>query len=360
MTGRAHCCVLVWHAEGQTFAEIGTAGRARGGLLTPGEDATWSLACHGTCVADQSVRLPVVAGKRAWLAVLLAGLVVWLLAAGVTAITTDPILIPTLFLIGSFLVPVTVVAFALGRLDDCRLTTNVVLTGFLAAGTIGVVVSAVTEIYLLPTGAGPLGNAAGFFGVGLIEEVSKGAVLVAVGWGVRERTVHGGWSWGPPSCRLRRLRKRGLRLLRVYPAHRRPPRAEHSADRGVASHARSVRPSDLDRAARWCTLRGRRSTKGGFRLTKRLGWTLVGVAALHGAWDASYGWAIWITQELIGSGWIADWPDGSYWELAPTQQELWVFQVMYDGALVVNAAIGLTWVVRSWRRGHGTPGRLRP
>ncbi|MGH3461760.1 MAG: PrsW family glutamic-type intramembrane protease [Kribbellaceae bacterium] len=147
-------------------------------------------------MADQSVGFPVAAGKRAWLAVLLAGVLVWFLAAGVTAITEDDILVPTLFMIGSFLVPVTVVTFALGRLDDCRLTANVILTGFLAAGTIGVVVSAVTEIYLLPTGSGPLGNALGFFGVGLIEEVSKGAVLVAVAWRVRERTVHGGMVLG--------------------------------------------------------------------------------------------------------------------------------------------------------------------
>ena len=152
-------------------------------------------------MADQSLRVPVGAGKRAWVAVLrLTGVLVWLLAAGVTAITDDLILIPTLFLIGSFLVPVTVVTFALARLDDCRLTSSVILKGFLAAGTIGVVVSAVTEIYLLPTGAGPVGDALGFFGVGLIEEVSKGAVLVAVAWRVAERTrCTEEWSWGPRS-----------------------------------------------------------------------------------------------------------------------------------------------------------------
>ena len=104
-------------------------------------------------------------------------------------------MVPTLFLIGSFLVPVTVVAFALGRLDDCRLTTDVVL-GFLAAGTIGVVVSAVTEIYLLPTGLGRWVMRLGFFGVGLIEEVSKGAVLVAVAWGYASARCTAGWSWG--------------------------------------------------------------------------------------------------------------------------------------------------------------------
>ena len=319
------------------------------------------VTCHCPSVADQSVRLPFVAGKRAWLAVLLAGLLVWLLAAGVTAITTDPILVPTLFLIGSFLVPVTVVTFALGRLDDCRLTTNVVLTGFLAAGTIGVVVSAVTEIYLLPTGAGPLGNAAGFFGVGLIEEVSKGAVLVAVAWRVRERTVHGGMVLGATvGAGFAAFESAGYAFYAYI---------QHTDDHPELN----ILQTEVSRAMlapfghlTWTALLGgalfavAAPPKGGFRLTKRLGWTLVGVAALHGAWDASYGWAIWITQGLIGSGWIADWPDGSYWEVAPTQQELWVFQVMYDGALVVNAAIGVIWVVRSWRRGGRRAGKAPP
>ena len=83
--------------------------------------------------------------------------------------------------------------------------------------------------------------------------------------------------------------------------------------------------------------------RGGFRFTKRLGWTLVGVSALHGAWDASYGWAIWVTQGLTGSGWIADWPDDSYWEVVPTKHQLWIYQAMYDGALAVIATIGVVW-----------------
>ena len=52
-------------------------------------------------------------------------------------------------------------------------------------------------------------------------------------------------------------------------------------------------------------------------------------------------------RQLLGAG-----PD--------KQEELWVFQVMYDGALVVNAAIGLVWVVRSWRRGARHAGKAAP
>ena len=302
-------------------------------------------------MADQSVGLAAVAGKRAWLAVLLAGVLVWSLAAGATAITEDAILIPTLFLIGSFLVPVTVVTFALGRLDDCHLTTNVILKGFVAAGTIGVVVSAVTEIYLLPTGSGPIGNALGFFGVGLIEEVSKGAVLVAVAWRVRERTVHGGMVLGATiGAGFAAFESAGYAFYAYV---------QHTDDHPELN----ILQTEISRAMlapfghlTWTALLGgalfaaASPPNGGFRFTKRVGWTLLGVAALHGAWDASDGWSVWLTQGITGNGWIADWPDGSYWEGVSTRQERWVFQGIYDAALAVDATIGVVWVVLSWRR----------
>jgi protease PrsW len=66
---------------------------------------------------------------------------------------------------------------------------------------------------------------------------------------------------------------------------------------------------------------------------------------------------IWVTQGLTGNGWIADWPDGTYWEGVPTQREQWTFQGMYDGALVVIALVGLLWVIHSWRHGARHAGR---
>jgi protease PrsW len=303
-------------------------------------------------MVDGSAKFPVVVGKRAWLTVLLSGTLIWLLAAGVTAITTDAILTPTLFLVGSFLVPVAVVTFALGRLDDCHLTSDVILKGFVVAGTIGVLVSAVTEIYLLPTGSGPVGNAAGFFGVGLIEEVSKGAVFVAVAWHVRERTVRGGMVLGATvGAGFAAFESAGYAFWAYV---------QHADDHPELS----ILQTEVTRAMlapfghlTWTALLGgalfaaAAPARGGFRLTKRLGWTLAGVVALHGAWDASYGWSIWLAQGVTGNGWIADWPDGYYWESTPTRSETWAFQTIYDATLVVLSALGLTWVILSWRRG---------
>ncbi|BBH67832.1 hypothetical protein ACTI_45170 [Actinoplanes sp. OR16] len=303
------------------------------------------------------VEQSVVVGKRAWFTVLVAGLFVWLLAAGVTAITDDAILTPTLFLVGSFLIPVTVVTFALGRLDDSRLGFSVVLKGFLIAGTVGVLVSAVTEIYLLPTGSGPVGNAAGFFGVGLIEELSKGAVLVAVAWGLRERTVHGGMVLGAVvGAGFAAFESAGYAFWTYV---------QHTDDHPELN----ILQVELSRAMlapfghlTWTALLGgalfaaAAPRNGGFRLTARVWWTLLGVVTLHGIWDACYGWAIWLTQGLTGNGWVADWPDDHYWELTPTREELLIFQGFYSTTQIVLSVIGLVWVILSWRRGrHRTP-----
>jgi protease PrsW len=73
------------------------------------------------------------------------------------------------------MVPATVAAFALSRNREGYLTTEEVLLGFLAAGTLGVVATALLEVYLLPTAKGT------FIAVGLIEELGKGVVLLARG-----------------------------------------------------------------------------------------------------------------------------------------------------------------------------------
>ena len=69
---------------------------------------------------------------RLWKLLLAGGLVTWLIAAVVTEVTDDNILVPTVIIVGSFLVPVTMAAFALSRRRDGYLTTEEVVLGFLA------------------------------------------------------------------------------------------------------------------------------------------------------------------------------------------------------------------------------------
>src|SRR5689334_1958968 len=60
---------------------------------------------------EHFVHLP----TRLWKLLLVGGAAIWLVAAGVTALTADNILVPTVIVVGSFLVPVTMAAFALSR-----------------------------------------------------------------------------------------------------------------------------------------------------------------------------------------------------------------------------------------------------
>ena len=78
--------------------------------------------------------------------------------------------------------------------------------------------------------------------------------------------------------------------------------------------------------------------------------TFAGVVVLHAAWDASNGWAITLTQGILGDGWTLDWPRTKDWVGFPTGQELEVYNAISFGLLVLIAAIGTFWLVREWRR----------
>ena len=57
---------------------------------------------------EHFVHLP----TRLWKLLLAGGLVTWLVAAAVTEATNDTILVPTVIIVGSFIVPVTMAAWA--------------------------------------------------------------------------------------------------------------------------------------------------------------------------------------------------------------------------------------------------------
>src|SRR4029078_7109060 len=128
--------------------------------------------------------------KSVWKYLLLGGTAVWLFAALITGLTQDDILAPTLLLCGLFRLPVTLVAWVLSLRPEGYLTTPEVVFGFLAAGTVAVVTTALAETYVLPEAAGT------FIGVGIIEETGKGLVLLAVAHTVHHREPRDGMLLG--------------------------------------------------------------------------------------------------------------------------------------------------------------------
>lgn len=96
-------------------------------------------------------------------------------------------LVPLVIDVGSLLVPVTTVAFALSRRREGFLT-RADRARILAAGTLGLSRRRRFELYLLSATTGT------FIGVGILEELGTGAVLLAVARRVPHLSHGTGWS----------------------------------------------------------------------------------------------------------------------------------------------------------------------
>ena len=104
--------------------------------------------------------------------ILFGGIFLWLASVLVTFITGNPNLVPTVIMVGSFLVPVTFVAYAFEHRASDTLTEQTIFVGFVYGGILGVLGASLLEATLL--GREPL---PAYIGVGLIEEGCKLAVL---------------------------------------------------------------------------------------------------------------------------------------------------------------------------------------
>ena len=279
--------------------------------------------------------------KRVWKLLLVVGAAVWIVAAVVTELTDDNILVPTVIIVGSFMVPVTVAAFALSREREGYLTTEEVLLGFLAAGTLGVVTTALLEVYLLPAAAGT------FIAVGFIEEVGKGAVLLAVAHQVHHREPRDGMVLGAVvGAGFAAFESAGYALQAMLENINERPVVnilETEAFRAVLAPFGHITWTALLGGALFASSRG-----GRFRVTGRLVGTFVGIVTLHAIWDQAYGWAVALSKGVNGVGWALLWPNAEHWPVQPSAGELLWFNVFYDGILVVLGLIGVIWVLREW------------
>ena len=126
-----------------------------------------------------------------WWAVFLIGLALWGAAVGSVFVTGDIIVLPTVFLLGSFLVPVTAVVWYLDHDPSPVLSPSRIVTAFLVAGVLGLLAAAFLE-YWLVYGPGLRGN----LKVGLIEEFVKGVAIVALAIGLPSYTRRAGMVLG--------------------------------------------------------------------------------------------------------------------------------------------------------------------
>ncbi len=126
-----------------------------------------------------------------WWAVLLIGLALWLAAVGAVFVTGNIIVLPTIVLLGSFMVPVTGVVWYLDHDGSAALSPRRIVSGFIIAGVLGILVASLLEFWLV-YGPGTIG----LLKVGFIEEFVKGAAIVLLAWGLGSYTTRDGMVLG--------------------------------------------------------------------------------------------------------------------------------------------------------------------
>ena len=286
-------------------------------------------------------RAAVRTGRRTWLHILVTGLVLWAACVAVIVVTRNINLVPTLILLGSFVVPVSYVAWAFGHWADEHVTTALIVRAFVVGGLLGVLGASVLETYLLHP------SYLMFFGVGLIEEGVKGAALIFVARRLPRLHARDGVVLGAAvGAGFAAFETMGYAFTAMLTLHGLSVRAlvETELLRGVLApfgHGlwTAILGGVLFGAAR----------EGVFRYTRAVIGTYLWVSVLHGLWDSAQQVAVVITYLLTGTTWQLHLLTVGY--LArPTATQVHLFTVMSTLILIVVALLGVLSLFLIWRR----------
>lgn len=290
-------------------------------------------------------------GQRApsWWRTLLVGFALWLASVLVTAVTQNFNMIPTVVLLGSFLVPVSAVLWYLDHYSGETLSDRDVLNGFLVGGVLGVLGASLLESWLLT------GGALVYVGVGLIEEGVKLLALLLVAWRLPHYSARDGVVLGAAvGFGFAALESSGYALTALFA----------SAGQGALSLS-SLVESELVRGVLapvghglWTAILGGAlfaAARGGrFRFSRGLVLTYIAVAALHAIWDSMRGIALLITGLLSSAPiQVLATPQGPVLEPSPAQVHLFTAAEIAGFALV--SVLGLAWLRSLWRRTRRAP-----
>jgi protease PrsW len=280
--------------------------------------------------------------RRSWLGIFVGGLALWVATVLVTFATQNSNLIPTIILLGSFLVPVTFVTYAFSHAYPI-ITPQRIFGAFVVGGILGVLGASLLEAEFLNTP-----SAFTYLGVGLIEEAVKLAALWLLArrlprYAVRDGMVLGATvglgfaafeSAGYAFNAL--FTTNGLSLLDVV---------ETEVLRGILTPiGHGVWTAILGGAMFAAASRHWR-----LRATAALfGWYVV-VALLHALWDASSGIAVWLTLLLTNTP--AQWLIiGAGHAPTVTPAQVHIYTILNWVLLGLDGLLGLLIFIRHWRR----------
>ncbi|HEX2355563.1 MAG TPA: PrsW family glutamic-type intramembrane protease [Micromonosporaceae bacterium] len=279
-----------------------------------------------------------------WIRIFAGGLALWLATVLVTFATHNANLVPTIILVGSFLVPVTFVAYAFRR-ANAVVTPQRIFGAFVYGGVLGVLGASLLETALLAHL-----SALAYVAIGLIEEAVKLAVLWLLARRLPYYTMRDGMVLGAAvgfgfaafetaGYAFNALfTQSGLSLLNLV---------ETEALRAVLTPVGHGLWTAILGGALFATAARTRSGR------PRLRWALVGwyavVALLHAFWDGSQSIAVWLTLYLTGTP--TQWAMARLGEVpGVTQPQVDLFTVLSWTMLAVDGLVGLLLLTLRWRR----------
>jgi RsiW-degrading membrane proteinase PrsW (M82 family) len=279
-----------------------------------------------------------------WARVLLGGLGLWVATVVITFATGNVNLVPTIILLGSFLIPVTFVLYAFARADEV-LTAQRIFTAFICGGVLGVLGATVLEAALLRQPSGW-----SYVGVGLIEEAVKLATLWLLARRLPRYTVRDGMVLGAAvGLGFAALESSGYAFTALFGSSGLSllNLVETEALRGILTPFGHGLWTGVLGGALFAT--AARSRRGRPRLTGSLiGWYLL-MAMLHALWDAAGSVAYWLTLLLTGTP--VQWTligQGSM--PATTQTQVHLYTAVNWTLLLLDAVVGVAILLVRWRR----------
>lgn len=285
---------------------------------------------------------------RPWRRIFSVGLALWVATVVVISLTGNPNLVPTLVLLGSFLVPVTFVAWAFERRETGEITPALLLNTFLAGGVLGVLAASLLESYLLRPSLWL------FLGVGLIEEAVKLAALAFLTRHLSVKSVRDGMILGASvGFGFAAFETAGYAFTAMFTVE------GLSLTQLVWTELLRSLIAPVGHGL-WTAIVGgvlfSASTREHFTLTKRLVLAYLGVSLLHALWDSMHVIALTLTLLLTGGETYQPTPNG--WLVNPSGRQIQLFTLLEWTGLAVISLVGLAWLwalARSARRAPQAP-----
>jgi RsiW-degrading membrane proteinase PrsW (M82 family) len=288
-----------------------------------------------------------------WVRFGLAGALLWGVSVLVTLVTKDTILLPTVVLLGSFVVPVTWVWRAVEHNQANDLPLPLIMRTFVYGGVAGILSAALLESWLLRY------SGQGFYiGVGLIEEAMKLAVLWHLGRRLRNRSMVNGLVLGATvGFGFAAFESSGYALNALYGA------GGLSIRSLVSTEAVRALITPVSHGL-WTAIAGavlfRDSGGGRLRLTRGVIRTYGFVSLLHALWDLAPAFALTVTLYTSGQGWHLNLLGEPGWLEGLVHGPVGLYQAVDDVILVVIGTIGLVAVHRYRRRALATRRQPQP